>query len=72
IIDTHWGEDANPWCLLARTGARKVMTREFRDWLDKNHSEWPLGQSDATIYAGSRDFEKEGGLAYRDATDGEL
>lgn len=20
IIDTHWGKDANPWCLLARTG----------------------------------------------------
>ena len=72
IIDTHWGEDANPWCLLARKGARKVMTREFRSWLDKNHSEWPLGQSDATIYAWSQEFEKEGGRAYRDATEGEL
>lgn len=27
IIDTHWGEDANPWCLLARQEERRDSRR---------------------------------------------
>lgn len=32
IIDTHWGEDANPWCLLARTKGGLPSYQERRDY----------------------------------------
>lgn len=39
IIDTHWGKDANPWCLLARSKGAEEPTKEelregFRKWWD--------------------------------------
>lgn len=38
VIDTHWGEDANPWCLLARQGGAKLeRTAELEEWIDKNY-----------------------------------
>lgn len=32
IIDTHWGEDANPWCLLARDKHTEDWTNLYRSW----------------------------------------
>ena len=32
VIDTHWGEDANPWCLLARN---KELDPEYKTWLEE-------------------------------------
>lgn len=35
ILDTHWGEDANPWCLLARSGEDEQdenFNERFRSW----------------------------------------
>ena len=36
IIDTHWGADANPWCLLARVKGREndhgLFTQDFLRW----------------------------------------
>ena len=32
VIDTHWGKDANPWCLLARGDSRE--DEEFENWWD--------------------------------------
>lgn len=37
IIDTHWGEDANPWCLLARQHRDEQITPEFWDYMLKEH-----------------------------------
>ena len=37
IIDTHWGEDANPWCLLARQHRDEQLTPEFWDYMLKEH-----------------------------------
>lgn len=31
VIDTHWGKDANPWCLLAR-GEDEEMEDAFSSW----------------------------------------
>ena len=31
IIDTHWGEDANPWCLAARTENLNFNEDEYED-----------------------------------------
>ena len=33
IIDTHWGEDANPWCLLARDKRDPELSSDFWDWM---------------------------------------
>ena len=33
VIDTHWGKDANPWCLLARNN--RDATYDFADWMEK-------------------------------------
>ena len=32
IIDTHWGEDANPWCLLARDKYTEDWTNLYLSW----------------------------------------
>lgn len=39
VIDTHWGKDANPWCLLARDnrGSRE-NTDDYNFWLADRHS----------------------------------
>ena len=37
IIDTHWGEDANPWCLAARTNGD--LERAKDKWL--HYSKYP-------------------------------
>ena len=37
IIDTHWGEDANPWCLAARTNGDLERAKEM--WL--HYSKYP-------------------------------
>lgn len=33
IIDTHWGEDANPWCLLARNKREPGLSADFWEWM---------------------------------------
>ena len=33
IIDTHWGEDANPWCLLARDTRDPELSSDFWEWM---------------------------------------
>ena len=36
IIDTHWGKDANPWCLLARDkdlASHREATKEYVNWV---------------------------------------
>lgn len=37
IIDTHWGEDANPWCLAARTNGDLERAKDM--WL--HYSKYP-------------------------------
>lgn len=32
VLDTHWGEDANPWCLLARTAVRVPSIPDLVIW----------------------------------------
>ena len=41
IIDTHWGEDANPWCLLAKRQA-PVSRELFNAWENRYH-DWEEG-----------------------------
>ena len=62
IIDTHWGEDANPWCLLARSGLAETreQTGEYKEWLLRH---WHLnGDLDAT---GDRYERETGKKAYK-------
>ncbi len=58
IIDTHWGEDANPWCLLA-TKNRTRRTGAFAAWLYTNHPGWEEGDSDYQKW--EREFERTTG-----------
>lgn len=37
VIDTHWGEDANPWCLAARTNGDLERAKDM--WL--HYSKYP-------------------------------
>ena len=39
VIDTHWGKDANPWCLLARQEENTERNLEFNDWWDSLSAE---------------------------------
>lgn len=39
VLDSHWGRDANPWCLLARQGeegGQLVATEDFIRWKRAN------------------------------------
>ena len=40
VIDTHWGEDANPWCLLARKKVEAWERMSNREDYDKAESWW--------------------------------
>ena len=39
IIDLQWGQDANPWCLAARTGKNKDLRAASRHW--KQYNSYP-------------------------------
>ena len=63
VIDTHWGEDANPWCLLAKQKYIEGSVRytdEARQWASDNYdnlyeslnlSQIPVRQQQAAIIA---------------------
>ena len=40
IIDTHWGKDANPWCLTTRGEYQWETTPEYREWLQTQDLGW--------------------------------
>lgn len=40
IIDTHWGEDANPWCLLARQKEKDWREQGYDDELEGAWELW--------------------------------
>ena len=69
VIDTHWGEDANPWCLLAKGEERSeaVTTDDFERWLDDNakrlHDEGVPPLEWGNIYTKETG---EGGTVFRD------
>ena len=39
IVDAQWGEDANPWCLIARDENKKTMYKALKYWC--NYSAFP-------------------------------
>ena len=46
IIDTHWGEDANPWCLAARTEAEEIDEYDDEgEYLGTRETEHDLSQA---------------------------
>ncbi len=50
IIDTHWGEDANPWCLLAREkNAAEVFSDDFWRWMTRNVCHGDTGRAQAEV-----------------------
>ena len=58
IIDTHWGEDANPWCLLARDKNRRISGR-FRGWMIDRYPGQAFTEEQTTQKA--EEYERETG-----------
>lgn len=58
VIDTHWGEDANPWCLLAKQGGGEFVTDEYRAWIRRDPHWTP---DDWFIESNRNRYEKETG-----------
>lgn len=62
VIDTHWGEDANPWCLLARThNTPEYYTDEFYDWVNEERAAGRVGYYDSIYTTVAERYEKETG-----------
>ena len=68
IIDTHWGEDANPWCLLARVKSEDEQDDEaherFSEWWGSLSAEEKNRYGDTDIFSDELDDEPNDDAAF--------
>ena len=64
VIDTHWGKDANPWCLLARKKVSAWERQNNQEDYEKSE-EWWRGLS-------KRDREEIAQKIYKPDTDADI